>query len=94
MRCADDTLLIAATQQKLQELLDITIKTRGIRGLSVNVKKTECMVVSKKNVIPKCELHIIGNENITQVQEFKYVGSTVTSNGKCNTETEKQMGES
>ena len=44
--------LIAATREKVQEFLDITIEASRTKGLSINTKKTEFMVVSKKKVMP------------------------------------------
>ena len=40
-------VLIADSKEKLQEMLDIVVKYSDERGLSVNFKKTECMVVTK-----------------------------------------------
>ena len=48
IRYADDTVLIADSEENLQRLLDITIEKSEEMGLTLNVKKTECMVVSKK----------------------------------------------
>ena len=46
---ADDTVLIADSEENLQRLLDITIEKSEEMGLTLNVKKTECMVISKKS---------------------------------------------
>ena len=48
IRYADDTVLIADSEENLQRLLDITIEKSEEMGLTLNVKKTECMVISKK----------------------------------------------
>ena len=52
-------------------------------GLSINVKKTECLVVSRKSQPPEIRLRI-GGESIKQVGKFKYLGSWITSDGKCD----------
>lgn len=44
------------------------------------------MVVSKKD-IPRCEL-LIGDIRIKQVQTFTNLGSFITDNGICDTETQ------
>ena len=49
IRYADDTVLIADSEENLQRLLDITIEKSEEIGLTLNVKKTECMVISKKS---------------------------------------------
>ena len=52
IRYADDTVLIADSEENLQRLLDITIEKSEEMGLTLNVKKTECMVISKKSKFP------------------------------------------
>ena len=48
LRYADDTSLLAGSEEDLQRLLNIVVEESDKLGLSLNVKKTECMVVSKK----------------------------------------------
>ena len=71
-------------------LLNIVVEESEKLGLSLNVKKTECMVVSKKKNNPECKLFSKG-EQIRQVQKFKYLGYTLTSDGKCRTEIKKRI---
>ena len=52
-RYADDTVLIADSEENLQRLLDITIEKSEEMGLTLNVKKTECTVISKKSNSPR-----------------------------------------
>ena len=53
LRYADDTVLISESEDKLQELLRKVIEESEKKGLTINCKKTECMVVSKKTVKPQ-----------------------------------------
>ena len=87
---ADDTSLLAGSEEDLQRLLNIVVEESEKLGLSLNVKKTECMVVSKKKNNPECKLFSKG-EQIRQVQKFKYLGYTLTSDGKCRTEIKKRI---
>ena len=41
LRCGDDTVLIAESEGKLQEILETVVESSKSKGLSVNVKKTE-----------------------------------------------------
>ena len=41
------TALIAKSQEKFQELLDVVVWKSESRGLSVNARKTQMMVISK-----------------------------------------------
>ena len=90
IRYADDTVLIADSEENLQRLLDITIEKSEEMGLTLNVKKTECMVISKKAIAPLCDLQIRGQQ-IKVVKRFKYLGYMITSDGKCITEIKKRI---
>ena len=54
-------------------------------GMEVNVKKTECMVMTKKESVRECRITIKG-EMVKQVNNFKYLGSNIKSHGRCVTE--------
>ncbi|GFN94037.1 hypothetical protein PoB_002054300 [Plakobranchus ocellatus] len=55
-RYADDSLVIAESGKQLQKLLDTVVLESERMGLSLSVKKTACMVISKKSSNPKCNL--------------------------------------
>ena len=59
-------------------------------GLRVNKKKTECMLMSKRNT-PAFKIRI-GNEIIKQVDKFYYIGSMVTIDGICENEIRQRPG--
>ena len=90
IRYADDTVLIADSEENLQRLLDITIEKSEEMGLTLNIKKTECMVISKKAIVPSCNLQSRGQQ-IKLVKKFKYLGYMITSDGKCITEIKKRI---
>ncbi len=54
LRYADDTVLLATNQNDLQNILDRVVEESARKGLTINCKKTECMVISKKIAIPQC----------------------------------------
>ena len=58
-------------------------------GLTLNVKKTECMVISKKAIAPSCNLQNRGHQTKLE-KKFKYLGYMITSDGKCITEIKKR----
>ena len=78
LRYADGTSLLAGSEEDIQRFLNIVVEESEKLGLSLNVKKTECMVVYKKKNNPECKLFSKG-EQIRQVQKFKYLGYTLTS---------------
>ena len=78
LRYADDTALIADSEEKLQELLDTAAVESLKLGLSINCQKTFSMVCSKKTQMPRCHLSVNGTE-IHQKESFMYLGSMITS---------------
>lgn len=90
LRYADDTVLIAENGKDLQALIDIIVMESDKMGLSLNNKKTKTMVISKKAVIPSCNININGNI-LKQVHKFKYLGTLITSDGRCNTEIKARI---
>ena len=48
LRYADGTVLIAETEKKLQNILATVTFESENKGLQLNAKKTECMVISSK----------------------------------------------
>ena len=85
---ADDTALVAESTVELQNFVDRVVE-ESKKGLAINCKKTECMVVSKKKSIPKCSISI-NNETMKQVENFNYLGSLVTSNDKIEAEIQSE----
>lgn len=53
-----------------------------LKCLSINCKKTKCMVISRSEPPPACTL-TIRDTSIEQVDSFNYLGSIVTSDGRC-----------
>lgn len=90
---ADDTVLIASTEQELQKTIDIVSSETIKMGLSLNVKKSECMTTSKNKIPPPCNVNING-EQIKQVFRFSYLGSIITSDGRCDEDIKKRIAPS
>ena len=74
----------------LQDLFDKVVEESRKKGLTINCKKTEFMVVSKRES-PAC-VWKTGDNTIKQVQKFKYHGSLLTDNGKSDEEIKKRIG--
>jgi len=87
LRFADDTVLIADSEQKLQNLVNVTNISSVNKGMELNVKKTECMVITKKNEneIPNCNI-LVNGEKLEQVNSFKYLGTRISWNAKDDQE--------
>ena len=61
-------------------------------GLSLNSKKTGTMVVSRKTLNPTCNIKINGT-TLRQTQQFKYLGTIISSDGKSHTEVESRISQ-
>ena len=90
IRFADDTVIIADSEEKLQALLDAVRRESENMGLKINIKKTEVVVASKNPEPPICNILIDGTR-VKQSSSFVYLGSTITQDARCNTETEKRI---
>ena len=51
LRYANETVLTADSEEKLQNILKTVTAESENKGLQVNTKKTECMVISKQSDI-------------------------------------------
>ena len=77
---ADDLVLIAEDQIRLQEMvsnLDQQCKNYGMR---ISRDKTEVMVTSREPI--QCDIELDG-ETLKQVEQFKYLGSIFVREGGC-----------
>ena len=70
--------------------MDKVVEESKKKGLAINCKKMECMVVNKREH-PACALKI-GDNTIKQVQKVNYLWSLLTENGKCDEEIKKRIG--
>ena len=64
IRYADDTvlrLLISTSPRELQRMLNKLEKISEQYGMSINVNKTECLVVTKLEAVPRLTLSLKGN---------------------------------
>ena len=76
---------MAENTEDLQALTNNVKDKSQKSGLDMNVKKTKTMVISRSN---NTKANItINNEELEQVEKFKYLGQTITSDAK----TEKEI---
>ena len=78
LRYADDTVLLADSEEKLQNLIQIVNRKSMIYGMEFNAKKAETMVVTKKQEtnIPIYNLTVNGL-SLRQANKFKYLGTMI-----------------
>jgi hypothetical protein len=89
IRYADDTVLLAESEEDLQRLLDVVVTESERKGLCLNCKKTECLVISKKDR-PTCTLKV-KDQIIKQTSSFNYLGSLITEDARCVREVNRRI---
>ena len=58
---ADDTVLISTSPRELQKMQNELEKIGEQYGMSINVNKTECLIVTKLETAPRLTLFLKGN---------------------------------
>ena len=83
LRYADDTTLMAESEEELKSLL-MKIKVEGEKvGLKLNIQKTKIMAFS-----PITSWEIDG-ETVETVSDFLFLGSKITTDGDCSHEIKR-----
>jgi hypothetical protein len=90
VRFADDQGMVADSELGLQRLMDGLVRTAKQYDMKINVKKTKVMRVSRKG---EGDISIfIEGQRVEQVQKFKYLGSLMTADGRCEEEIKVRIG--
>ena len=91
IRYADDMVLIADSEDKLQILVNKLLEECRRRGLRINKAKTEVMGVTKRSERLPVTISIEGTA-LNQVETFRYLGSLVSEDGRCDAEVRARIG--
>ncbi|KAK3548876.1 hypothetical protein QTP70_021268 [Hemibagrus guttatus] len=88
MMFADDIVICSESREQVEENLERWRFALERRGMKVSCGKTEYMFVNEREGSGTVRLQ---GEEVKKVQEFKYLGSTVQSNGECGKEVKKRV---
>ncbi|KAK3510549.1 hypothetical protein QTP70_009883 [Hemibagrus guttatus] len=88
MMFADDIVICSESREQVEENLERWRFALERRGMKVSRSKTEYMCVNEREGSGTVRLQ---GEEVKKVQEFKYSGSTVQSNGECGKEVKKRV---
>ena len=88
MMFADDIVICSESKGRVEEKLESWRYALERRGIKVNRKKTEYMCVNERQVNGTV---VMQGEEVAKVEDFKYLGSTVQSNGECGREVKKRV---
>ena len=80
LRCADDTILMAESEEELKSLLMKVKEESGKVGLKLNIQKMKIMASG-----PITSWEIDGET----VSDFIFLGSKITADGDCSHEIKK-----
>ncbi|KAK3567231.1 hypothetical protein QTP86_015063, partial [Hemibagrus guttatus] len=83
MMFADDIVICSESRKQVEENLERWRFALERRGMKVSRSKTEYMCVNEREGSGTVRLQ---GEEVKKVQDFKYLGSTVQSNGECGKE--------
>ena len=84
-RYADNTTLIAESEEELKSLLmKVKVESKKV-GLKLNIQKTKIMASS-----PTSSLEIDG-ETVESVSDFIFLGSKITADGDCSHEIKRRL---
>ena len=83
LRYADDTTLMAESEEELKSLLmNVKVESKKV-GLKLNIQKTKIMV---SGPITSWE---IDGETVETVSDFIFLGSKITADGDCSHEIKR-----
>ena len=85
LRCADDTTLMAESEEKLKSLLMKVKEETEKVGLKLNIHKMKIMASS-----PITSWEIDG-ETVETVSDFNFLGSKITADGDCSHEIKRRL---
>ncbi|MCJ8736297.1 hypothetical protein PDJAM_G00257340 [Pangasius djambal] len=88
MMFADDIVICSESREQVEENLERWRFALERRGMKVSHSKTEYMCVNEREGSGTVRLQ---DEEVKKVQEFKYLGSTIQSNGECEKEVKKRV---
>ncbi|KAK3547122.1 hypothetical protein QTP86_013017 [Hemibagrus guttatus] len=88
MMFADDIVICSESREQVEENLERWRFALERRGMKVGRSKTEYKCVNEREGSGTVRLQ---GEEVKKVQEFKYLVSTVQSNGECGKEVKKRV---
>ncbi|GFS16330.1 endonuclease-reverse transcriptase [Elysia marginata] len=89
LRYADDTVLLAESENDLHNLVTIIEEKSEPYGLMMNTKKTKVMVISKTEP-PKVNIKM-KEKCIEQIEQFKYLGQLITTDARSDDEIKSRI---
>ena len=91
---ADDVVLIADSKEKLQEIVTTWVENLKLRNLDINANKSKVLYITKKKEEETGNPKItVGTDELEAVNQFKYLGTMFSRNGKIGTEIKNRISQ-
>ena len=93
LRFADDIDLIASSVEELADLTTRVDRSATSLGMRINTSKTKVMAAPAPVQQPQSDLSNvrINNEELEEVTQFKYLGATITTDGRSDVEIRRRL---
>ncbi|XP_054289682.1 uncharacterized protein LOC129004977 [Macrosteles quadrilineatus] len=88
---ADDVALLAENRKDLESLTKVLIKEANHVGLTINHQKTKYMNVARTEGVARKENFKVDDLEFEHVDEFKYLGITITHDNKEEKEIQNRV---
>jgi len=88
---ADDVNILGGSVRTVKENAEALVVATKEIGLEVNADKTKYMVMSRDQNAERCHSMKIDNSSIERVEEFQYLGTTLTNNNSIQEEIKSRL---
>ena len=88
LRFADDIDLMGGSEAELQELTNRLVNTAGAYGMEVSSEKSKVLVNSVRGTTAQISMN---GQQLEEVTTFKYLGATLTKDGRSTTEIKTRL---
>ena len=92
LRFADDMTLVASSENDLKRALKEKARFFQNYHLKINWNKTKVMMCQKKNRNSRLRIKNY-NHTLDQVESFRYLGGTISQEGKCTIEIKSRIAQ-
>ena len=87
---ADDTVLMADSEEKLRRVVCEFGKVCNRRKLKVNVNKSKVMVCNRRAQLENLDVRVEG-ERLEEVDDFKYLGGVITGDASIGMDVQQRV---
>jgi hypothetical protein len=90
---ADDVNILGESVHTVlvQENAEALVVATKETGIAVNADKTKCMVMSRYQNVGRSHSMKTGNSSVERVEEFKYLGTTLTDQNSIQEEIKSRL---